>query len=147
MRIPPRRWLFPVALAVLVTGLSALTFFSAEGGSYLSEHAEACANCHIMRGHYDAWSRSSHKAAATCNGCHVPEGFLGHYAAKGLNGFLHSWAFTTEFFEEPIRIRPVNREIVLDNCRRCHGGLVDRMSFDPQGREIDCLTCHRHAGH
>ncbi len=47
MRIPPRRWLFPVALAVLVTGLSALTYFSAEGGSYLSEHAEACANCHM----------------------------------------------------------------------------------------------------
>lgn len=100
-----------------------------------------------MRSHFDDWNRAPHKAAATCNDCHVPTGLPAHWAVKGLDGFKHSFAFTTGFFEEPIRITGFDRGIVLRNCRRCHAGLTSAMAFDARGRKADCLRCHRGAGH
>ena len=77
------------ALAVLFAGLlgipigvGAFTFVYAKGGSYMTNDPQACANCHIMHDHYDAWMKSSHHSVATCNdqhhvvgqqGCGVPE--------------------------------------------------------------------------
>ena len=40
--------------------------------SYLSTDPAACANCHIMGEHFAAWQRSSHRAAAGCDDCHMP---------------------------------------------------------------------------
>lgn len=100
-----------------------------------------------MRGHFDDWNRASHKAVAGCNDCHVPSGFPAHWAVKALDGFKHSFAFTTGFFEEPIRITDFDRGIARGNCRRCHAGLTSAMAFDARGREADCLSCHRGAGH
>ncbi len=135
------------ALALAAAGLAAFTFLYARGGSYLSDDPSACANCHIMRGHFDDWNRASHRAVAVCNDCHVPKGFIGHWAIKGLDGFKHSYAFTTGFFEEPIRITDFDRGIVLANCRRCHADLTAMMTASPGGERTDCLRCHRGAGH
>ena len=38
----------------LVLGLGAYTFVYARGYSYLSHDPGACANCHVMREHFDA---------------------------------------------------------------------------------------------
>jgi cytochrome c nitrite reductase small subunit len=149
MRIlPPRRGLIALsALGLFTAGLSAFTFFYARGASYLSDDPRGCANCHIMRGHFDDWNRASHKAVATCNDCHVPHDFVGHWAVKALDGLKHSFAFTTGFFEEPIRITAFDRRIALANCRRCHADLTGMMAADPRGEKTDCLRCHRGAGH
>jgi cytochrome c nitrite reductase small subunit len=147
-RKAPRRGLvFLSILGIFVAALSAFTFFYARGGSYLSDDSRGCANCHVMRGHFDDWNRAAHHAAAVCNDCHVPHGFLGHWAVKGLDGFKHSFAFTTGFFEEPIRITNLDRGIVLDNCRRCHAEMTGMMAASPVGEKTDCLRCHRGAGH
>lgn len=61
-----------LVIAVLLgsaAGLGGYTFVYAEGGSYFSDNPSACANCHIMQSHLDAWSKSSHKAVAGCNDC------------------------------------------------------------------------------
>ena len=142
-----RGLILPAALGLLVAGFSAFTFFYARGGSYLSDDPRACANCHIMRGHFDDWNRASHKAVAACNACHVPEGFIAHWAVKGLDGFKHSFAFTTGFFDEPIRITAFDRAIVRANCVRCHGTMTGTMSVDSRGGKSDCLRCHIGAGH
>src|SRR5688572_18049051 len=89
-----------VVLATTVTlgvasGLGGFTFIYAQGASYLTDDPAACANCHVMREQYDAWSRSSHRAVAVCNDCHTPTGFIRKYAAKASNGYHHSLAFTT----------------------------------------------------
>ena len=41
-------------LAGALIGLGAYTFVYAKGYSYLTNDPRACANCHIMRDHYDA---------------------------------------------------------------------------------------------
>jgi cytochrome c nitrite reductase small subunit len=130
-------------------GVGGFTFRYAEGLSYMSDDPRACVNCHIMNEQYDAWRKSSHHAAATCNDCHVPQDFVGKYLAKASNGYHHSKGFTLQNFHEPIMIKPKNSQILQDNCLRCHGGLVHevvRGSTYASGA-IRCVHCHRGVGH
>lgn len=134
------------ALAVGVAiGIGGYTFAYAKGASYLSNDPAACANCHIMQDHFDAWSRSSHHAVAVCNDCHAPHDFFGKYMTKAVNGWNHSRAFTTGDFHEPIAITPRNRAVTESACRGCHGELAQMI--ESHGNEIACLRCHAEVGH
>ena len=115
------------ASAGALLGLGGFTFLYARGHSYLTDDPAACANCHVMRGHYDAWSRGSHRAAATCNDCHTPSGLVPKYAVKASNGFWHSLRFTTGDHPEVIRIRPSNLGVVDAACIKCHADISDQV--------------------
>lgn len=143
-----RLWIFLAVGAIgVLFGLGMFTLVYAEGTSYLSNDAETCVNCHIMREQYDRWNHSSHKAVAVCNDCHTPHNFIGKWAVKGINGFRHSYAFTTGNFEEPIRITQFNADIVQENCVRCHETAVSLMITNPQGEAVRCVSCHGNVGH
>ncbi|MDF1504215.1 cytochrome c nitrite reductase small subunit [Roseisolibacter sp. H3M3-2] len=115
------KWLLAATVALgLVAGLGAFTFGFARGHSYLTDDPAACANCHVMEDYYAAWTKGSHRAVATCNSCHTPHGLMGKYATKALNGFWHSFYFTTGNYPDPIRITPRNRQITERACRDCH---------------------------
>lgn len=136
------------ALGGLSGGVGLYTFVYANGASYLTDNAAACANCHVMQGHYDAWTRSSHHAVATCNDCHTPAAFVGKYLTKGSNGYHHSLAFTTGRFHEPIQITARNLEIVEDSCRRCHADVVQMIdAAAPEQTRLTCVRCHESVGH
>jgi cytochrome c nitrite reductase small subunit len=78
-------WTAELVLAAaigLVIGVGGYTFLYAKGSSYLTDNPAACANCHIMRAHFDGWITSSHRAVAVCNDCHTPAGFAAKYATK-----------------------------------------------------------------
>ena len=144
------RWLSIVSLVVgLPVGVGAYTFGYAKGFSYLSTDPRACINCHVMNDTYDAWQKSGHRHVARCVDCHLPPSGLAKWIAKADAGFRHSTAFTLQNFKEPIEITPHDRQIVLDNCQRCHADLVQAIHL-PGGdgeRENDCLHCHASAGH
>lgn len=125
-------------------GLGGYTFAYARGASYLTNDPAACANCHVMDDHYSAWMKSSHRSVATCNDCHTPNNLLGKYATKASNGFFHSLAFTTGDFPQPLRIKPRNREIVEQACRKCHADLVEPL-VEPES--LACVRCHASVGH
>lgn len=131
-------------------GLGIYTFLYARGASYLGSDPRACANCHIMRDEYDAWNHSSHRLVAGCNDCHAPHALIPKLFTKALNGFNHSFAFTTGRFHEPIQIGPRNRRITEAACRSCHARLVeeiDRHSMGDEPRALQCTGCHRDVGH
>ena len=145
---------FGIAGAALVLGTGAAmgvgvyTFVYARGGSYLSDDAAACANCHVMGGHYDAWLKSSHHAVATCNDCHTPHTFVGKWWTKARNGYHHSLAFTTGRFHEPIQITASNREVTEGACRYCHADVVQAIDASPgHAGPLDCIRCHGSVGH
>ena len=121
------RFLFLVVCLGGIFGLSGYTFYYAQGTSYLQDDPVACKNCHIMREHFDAWARTSHHAAATCNDCHTPHDFFGKYTVKAINGWNHSAACTTGNFPEPLKIKGFNRDIVQNKCLSCHQDMVGRM--------------------
>ncbi len=129
-------------------GLGGYTFVYAKGGSYFSNDPSACANCHIMQSHYDAWSKSSHKAVAGCNDCHLPPGKLGKLFVKTKNGFNHTWAFTTGRFQEPIRMTPANRQVTELACRACHQDMVQMIEpTHGETERLSCIRCHAQVGH
>lgn len=142
---------FPIALAVLLGmlgGIGAFTFGYGQGASYLSNDPAACANCHVMQGHYDSWQNSSHAHVAVCNDCHLPHHFVGKWVVKADNGFFHSLAFTLENFHEPIQIKPRNRRVTQNACLSCHGDFVHQMlPAEPEGDMLLCAKCHADAGH
>lgn len=123
------------------------TFVYARGFSYFSNDPAACANCHIMREHYQAWFKSSHRSVATCNDCHTPPGLAAKYLTKAENGFFHSLYFTTGDFPDPLRIRPRNHAVVEDACRKCHAPIVAAIEAHPGGGRLDCVRCHGGVGH
>jgi cytochrome c nitrite reductase small subunit len=146
--------LLPVVSAVAIgaaAGLGFFTFGYADGASYLGNDPEACANCHVMQGHLDAWVKSSHKHVATCNDCHAPHDLLGKYLTKAINGFNHSLAFTTGDFPQNLRITDWNRAVTEGACRSCHAELthsIDLRAVSGRADEpIACMRCHENVGH
>jgi cytochrome c nitrite reductase small subunit len=147
--LQPRLPLLVAAGVGVMLGLGGFTFNYAEGLSYFSTDPKACANCHIMRGQYNAWSKSSHHAAAGCVDCHLPHEIVPKLIAKSDNGYRHSKGFTLQDFHEPIMITPRNAEILQENCLRCHGGLVHDLvegSTSAKGA-MQCVHCHVTVGH
>ena len=111
-------------LVGMALGLGFYTFVYAKGYSYLTNDPAACANCHVMNEQYDGWLKSLHRSVAVCNDCHVPHDLVGKYYTKARNGFWHSYYFTTQTFQEPIRATPRTRRIAEATCRRCHDAIV-----------------------
>jgi cytochrome c nitrite reductase small subunit len=145
------RWVLIVAITIgLAAGIGSYTFLYARGYSYLTNDPQACANCHIMRGHYDAWTRGSHRAVAGCNDCHTPPALIPKYVTKAQNGFWHSFYFTTGRFPDPIQITPRNHNITEMACRKCHADItasIDPLhSVSPEGG-LQCTKCHNDVGH
>lgn len=132
----------------LAMGIGGYTFVYAKGASYLTNDPGACANCHIMQPQYDGWRVSPHRSVAVCNDCHTPPGLVPKYATKALNGFWHSYAFTTGDFHEPIQITERNRQVTEKACRKCHEPIVAAIEGPHRpGQQIDCLRCHSDVGH
>lgn len=130
-----------------VGGLSVFTFIQAEGHSYLSDDPNACANCHVMQAHFDAWSHSSHARVATCNDCHSPHDTIANkYIAKGINGFNHSLAFTFGDYNQVFTITDYNNDIVNDSCLHCHAGMVSEIAPNHDD-SLECTSCHTGIGH
>ena len=129
-------------------GVGAYTFVYAKGGSYLTDRAEACANCHVMQQYYDGWIKSSHRAVAVCNDCHTPGGLLAKYWTKTSNGYHHSFAFTTGRFPDILQIKPQNREIVESACQKCHQTIIEAIEGPHRdSSSLSCVRCHASVGH
>jgi cytochrome c nitrite reductase small subunit len=140
----------PIAAAVaagILTAVGGYTFIYARGYSYLTNDPRACANCHVMEAHYHAWQSSSHRAVAACNDCHTPPGIVDKYFTKALNGFNHSFAFTTGHFPEPLRITGRNERVTEKACRKCHQEIVAAIELHPDAPKVSCIRCHSTVGH
>ena len=128
-------------------GIGGYTFIYAKGYSYLTNDPAACANCHIMSEHYARWLKSSHRSVAVCNDCHTPSGLIPKYSSKASNGFWHSFAFTTGWAMEPLKIKPHNLEIAENACRKCHREIVAAIEGHENANRTECIRCHKSVGH
>lgn len=129
-------------------GLGMFTFSYGDGWSYFSNDPAACANCHVMQEHFDAWSNASHRHVATCNDCHLSPDPIGKWWTKADNGLLHTLAFTTGIYPDPIRIKPRNRRVTQRACLHCHQGFVHALLPPDRGGDmLVCATCHATVGH
>jgi cytochrome c nitrite reductase small subunit len=137
-------------LAGGLLGVGAYAFLYARGYSYLLDNPAACANCHAMRTQYDAWVKSSHHAAATCNDCHTPRNLVGKYLIKASNGFFHSFYFTTGHYPDTVRITTFDLRLTEAACRRCHESVteaIDANNVHGRAPSLRCTRCHDSVGH
>ncbi len=154
--IPPDPWKFPVIVLVgILVGLGFFVIHIANATSYLSDKPETCVNCHIMAPQYASWNHSSHREWANCNDCHVPQdNIFSHYYFKGKDGLRHSYMFTFRLEPQVIFIQQAGKDVVQQNCERCHYELITNAKLTTMRpemqRNIDnryCTECHRETPH
>ena len=137
-------------LAGAALGLGSYTFIYAKGYSYVTNDPAACANCHVMQDHFDAWAKGSHRVVASCNDCHTPPGLVPKYLTKARNGFWHSFYFTVGGYPDPIRMTPRNHAVTELACRKCHADMtasIEPASASTSRNQISCISCHSTVGH
>jgi cytochrome c nitrite reductase small subunit len=154
--IPPDHWKFPVLLLLAVfTGLGLFSFHISKASSYLGDKPETCVNCHIMAPQYATWNHSSHREKTNCNDCHVPHNnVLNKYYFKAKDGLRHATMFTLRLEPQVIFIHEAGREVVHQNCIRCHSELLTDSKLKMYNTETDefrrgrkCWDCHRETPH
>ncbi|MFP4059915.1 MAG: cytochrome c nitrite reductase small subunit [Bacteroidales bacterium] len=153
---PPGRWRFPVIIILSIfTGLIAFLLKISNAPSYISDKPETCVNCHIMAPQYATWHHSSHREVAVCNDCHVPQNnFANKYYFKAKDGLRHATIFTLRAEPQVIFIKEAGRNVVQNNCVRCHDpllkGLSHKMPTDHFYQSITdklCWDCHSEVPH
>lgn len=153
---PPPTWRFPVIIITAVFfGLVLLVLYLSKAPAYLSDNPQTCVNCHIMSPQYATWNHSSHREVAHCNDCHVPHNnVFNKYFFKAKDGVRHATLFTLRLEPQVIHIKDAGKEVVQDNCIRCHENLLTDDAVKPltiqahQNREDrKCWECHRETPH
>lgn len=154
---PPRGWKTPVfILTGMFCGLVAYSIYVSKAWSYASDDPEVCVNCHIMTPQYATWFHSSHRENASCNDCHVPQdNFFRKYYFKAKDGLRHATLFTLRAERQVIFIGDEGKEVVQENCIRCHTNLFDRDKLIAQTKgdyvahsnDRQCWECHRETPH
>jgi cytochrome c nitrite reductase small subunit len=153
---PPTNWKFAVlVISGVFFGLFAFVFHISHAPSYLSDKPQTCTNCHIMTPQYATWSHSSHREQAHCNDCHVPHNnVLNKYYFKAKDGLRHATMFTLRLEPQVIFIKHDGKEVVQDNCIRCHSTLLtdskllmNTTHIHDQRMERKCWECHREVPH
>ena len=154
--IPPDRWKLPALIAAgIFFGLGLYSFYISNAPSYLGDKPETCVNCHIMAPQYATWYHSSHREKTNCNDCHVPHNnFINKYYFKAKDGLRHATIFTLRKEPQVIFIKEAGREVVHDNCIRCHSELLTDSKLLAYNNETHlfrmerkCWECHRETPH
>lgn len=142
---PPDRFKIPlIVIGGIFCGLGFYVLRASNAFSYLSDKPETCMNCHVMATQYATWERGNHGKHANCNDCHVPHSSLpAKYFFKASDGLRHSFVFTFRLEPQVIRIKHAGREVVEENCRRCHDVKVHLINTE--GRY--CWDCHNDTPH
>lgn len=154
--LPPPNWRFSVVILLgVIVGLGIHILNISNAVSYLSDDPQTCVNCHVMYPEYATWEKGSHGRVTTCNDCHVPQdNVIRKYIFKASDGLRHASMFTFRMEPQVIRIKDAGRDVVQENCIRCHANYLHPVSLRAIGaKRIDddsdrlCWDCHRETPH
>jgi len=115
--------------------------------AYLGNNPSTCNNCHVMDAAYEGWSHAPHKLWATCGDCHTPHDLVPKYLVKAESGFRHVSAFILGHFPPAIRAKESSKDVIQENCIRCHTSTVDEMMSSSMAFDRYCFDCHRSVAH
>jgi cytochrome c nitrite reductase small subunit len=94
---------------------------------------------------YDAWLKTGLHRSIKCVDCHLPNNNpVNHFVWKGIDGMKDVIYFYGRLYGDDIRASSHAVGVINDNCIRCHGEMVSRMST---GDGITCWSCHRRVNH
>lgn len=136
-------------IAIVVAALTLGYFaYATDAVAYGGSAPETCANCHSMDAQYENWYYSGHSKWAKCTDCHLPHNnIIVYYAEKGRQGAKDTYAFVTGNIPELIRAEEKTKDIVQENCVRCHSHSVESILVGEPSFARYCWECHRHVAH
>jgi cytochrome c nitrite reductase small subunit len=73
--------------------------------------------------------------------------FIPKYFVKAQSGYHHVTAFIFGNIPGAIRAQEGSKEIVQENCERCHAETVATMLENPMPLDRYCFECHRSVAH
>ena len=139
----PSTWAVLAAVAAL-----GVFVFVTDAPAYAGTASETCANCHVMDSMYENHFHAPHRAWTACADCHLPHAnVVGYYFEKGRQGMHDVYVFGTGQTPQLIRLNENSREIVQQNCVRCHAQTVETILMGAQPFERRCWDCHRSVAH
>ena len=140
----PKKYAAPSPrLVLLLLGFCLGLLVSAGGGSAIEQIGGRtfCGSCHVM--HEAAWTHAqSAHARQACNECHAPQTFaIAHQARSTLY-----YTMANYFMDVPdvIRAGARTKDIIKNNCLRCHYETVREVNM---GLKPYCTDCHRSVPH
>jgi cytochrome c nitrite reductase small subunit len=137
----------------LLVGLAALLITSGVGlyvtdfTAYLGNDPTTCNNCHVMDAAYESWYHGGHRLWANCSDCHTPHELIPKYLVKAESGYHHVTAFSFGNIPVAIRAKPASKDVIQENCIRCHQEAVSTMLDGAQAFDRFCFDCHRSVAH
>ncbi len=136
--------ILPVLALVAVIGVGLyVTDFTA----YLGNNPTTCNNCHVMDAVYEGWYHGGHKQWANCNDCHTPHALIPKYIVKAQSGYHHVTAFVFGNIPYAIRAKESSKEVIQENCIRCHEQTVENVADGQMDAGRYCFSCHRSVAH
>lgn len=102
-----------------------------------------CSSCHVMNQATRTFMTSVH-ADLSCNDCHAPQQPLAMVAFKTKAGVSHVSRYITGGIDDVIRATDKTKEVVNQNCLRCHQMTNINVAMDAKE---SCIDCHRQVPH
>lgn len=100
-----------------------------------------CGSCHSMEQAHATWQVSNHKQLA-CTECHLPNrNLVEKMIVKSQTGMHDTYHEILRDYPASIKLSTKGKEIVVDNCLRCHQSTVENTKMMTGGD--DCTKCHR----
>lgn len=136
---PKRKWL--AALLAFAAGMVVMVGIGlAVKGT---DQAAFCASCHAMS--EAAWThKQSVHAQFDCNECHTPHQIAAKLPFKTAVGIRDIFVNTTSTIPDLIHTQDNMKDVIQENCRRCHVATTMTVAMDAKPY---CTDCHRAVPH
>jgi len=108
---------------------------------------EFCGNCHVIKAQVDSYLHSAHREAAKCGDCHIPHGVVKGSFYKAYTGVLDVVGVLKGVDPVDISLSAHGKEVVQENCLRCHGSMVGVIGDTKRDGGMYCFECHRNIVH
>jgi len=108
---------------------------------------EFCGGCHVMEGQVETYLHSVHRLGANCGDCHIPHSLVPGAMYKAYTGTKDVIGVILD--QDPYRIRAseTGKEIIQENCLRCHGKFLGEIGDTRKDGGKYCFDCHRSTPH
>ena len=117
------------------------------GALHASGTKTFCSQCHSMKHEAATFEVSSHRNL-DCVECHLPHDNTAHYLfEKGRTGMVDMYHEIMRDYPERIKLDADARNMVNENCMRCHEATMSYVDNAPHGPQDNCLKCHSRIAH
>lgn len=111
-----------------------------------TDEPEFCGSCHLMYEAVRTHQMSAH-ANQDCNECHIPHQMPSKIIYKSKSGAKDMYLNTFGDVYDVIHASDSTKQVVNDNCTRCHVMTTINVGEDIAEAKEYCTDCHRSVPH